>query len=418
MSETLAIPLDDLKLNGKNFKSKVGHRILQADVSRTTEGASTFTLGLLDPGMVLLDSNIFNARVTVQTGKFSWELAQLRMGGDQLSLTFESLAVAALRKRKNPRKVEPGVMAREQFARALVDEVKWLQFRGPKKPQDRTKIEMARGKVKGSDGDRGEDSWLALGRLAEEVNWTRFEVGNKIFFLPEKELFDDAADYVLRRSNPEVESIDFDWDTGKPVATISAVVNAHRWALPPGTPVQVPNLGPASGKWLVSDISGSMFNKQRTVTLRKPEPALPEPKGEDGDLDLEHSGATPGSSVGGEGRNGWMWPTTGRVSQEFGGDHYGIDIAAVLGTAIVAARDGVVTFAGSASGYGKAVYIDHGGGVICRYGHMSIIRCARGQHVDKGDRIADVGHEGNSTGDHLHFEYRPGDVPRNPREIL
>lgn len=419
MSEAVAIPLGDLLLEGKVFKSRISNRITSADISRTIEGASTLTIVLHDPEQVLLESKLLDKRVTTQIGEHSFELAQLRKSGDSLTAVFEDLAVGSMRRQKKARKVEAGVMTREQFAKTLVDEVRWLKFQGPKKPQDRTKVEMARGKTKEGGGEKGENTWEALQRLADEVNWVRFVVGKTVFFLPESDLIADPADYILKRGSPEVEKLDFDHDVGKPVGTVSATVHADKWTIPPGAPVQVPNLGPASGKYLVTEISGSLFSKDRQVTLRKPEPALAEPDAPSGAEDgYDDTSGVGGASVGGEGKDGWMWPTSGRVSQEFGGDHYGIDIAAPLGTAIVAAKAGTVVFAGSASGYGKAVYVDHGSGVICRYGHMSIIRCTRGERVEKGERIADVGHEGNSSGDHLHFEYRPGDVPRNPREIL
>lgn len=407
--------IDRLLLNGERFKTKIHQRITAADLNRTIEYASTLSVTVHDPRDELLESKQFDSRVTTQLDKRSFELVQLKKTGDSLTLTFEDLAVARMRDKKGARKVAPGTMTREQFARKLVDEIKWLKFRGPKGKQPKTKIAMARGKK--------ENTWKALERLAAEVGWARFVVDDRVFFLPEEELFDDPIDYVLRKNDPAVENIDFDYDVGKPVATITATVLARRWAVPPGSVVRVPNLGPASGKWLVTALSGSLLQTHRTVTLRKPEPALPEPKPpKQPDSDYEDTGGGGTAPAGGSGKGDWVWPCKGTVTSEYGsrssGFHYGIDIGAPMGTPIVAARDGVVIFAGAASGYGTAVYINHGGGVICRYGHMSVIRCTRGQSVSRGQRIADVGQEGNSTGPHLHFEYRPGDSPRNPREIL
>lgn len=423
MSEAVDVTLERVRLDAKRLRSRIDQKITAADVVRTMEGASTFTLVIRDPERQLLDSKLFNSRVTTQVDRFSFELAQVKKMGDDLTVVFEELAVAALRRKNKPRKVAAGTMTREQFARALVDEVKWIKFRGPSGKQPRTKVELARGKTKGGGGTRNENTWDALDRLAQEVNWTRFVVGDKLFFLPEKELMEGPVDFVLREGSPEVDNIDFDFDIGKPVATLTATVRADRWKVPPGACVRVPDLGPAEGRWLVTEVSGSLFSAFRTVSARRPEPSLPEPEPpEQPGSDYNDTGGQGGGSAGGKGKGDWVWPCKGTVSSEYGsrpgGFHYGIDIAAPLGTPIVAARNGVVIFAGSASGYGKAVYIDHGGGVICRYGHMSVIRCARGQSVNGGDRIADVGQEGNSTGPHLHFEYRPGDSPRNPREIL
>lgn len=415
--------IDRLLLDGKKFTSKVHNRIVAADNTQSIEGTGTLTLGLFDPDRVLLESKIFGARVTTQLDDFSFELVQLRKEADHLILTFEDLPVAVMRRHKKPKKVAPGTMTREQFARSLVREVKWLKFKGPSGKQPRTKIEMSRGKTKDGGAEKGENTWDCLLRLAQEVNWRRFVVGDKVFFLPEKELMEGPADYVLSESKPGVNWIDFDFDIGKPVSVITASVQADRWSVPPGTLIKVEDQGPASGRYLVSNVQHSLFQTHTTVTAKKPDPALPEP--DPPPMPDESYGEGPGSGsapTGKKGKGDWVWPAQGTVTSEFGprsgGTHYGIDIANALGTPIVAARNGVVIFAGAASGYGKAVYIDHGGGVICRYGHMRTIECSRGQSVKGGQRIAGMGAEGNSTGSHLHFEYRPGDSPRNPREIL
>jgi len=99
--------------------------------------------------------------------------------------------------------------------------------------------------------------------------------------------------------------------------------------------------------------------------------------------------------------------------------HTGLDLAANAGTPILAAADGKVAFAGPASGYGNLILIEHkinGSAVASGYAHMY----AEGSHVHTGDRvtagqrIADVGSAGNSTGPHLHFEIRPGGASSAP----
>ena len=92
-----------------------------------------------------------------------------------------------------------------------------------------------------------------------------------------------------------------------------------------------------------------------------------------------------------------IWPTQGYVSSpyglRFGGTefHQGIDIAAEMGTPIVAAADGVVTVAGWNGGYGNMVDVDHGSGVVTRYGHASAVAVTVGQQVRRGQVIAYVG---------------------------
>jgi murein DD-endopeptidase MepM/ murein hydrolase activator NlpD len=90
--------------------------------------------------------------------------------------------------------------------------------------------------------------------------------------------------------------------------------------------------------------------------------------------------------------------------------HWGIDLAAPLGTPEYAAMDGVVLEAGPASGFGLAVYIQHADGDVTVYGHMEKILVTAGQVVKAGDTIALLGSNGQSTGPHLHFEVHQGGI--------
>lgn len=84
--------------------------------------------------------------------------------------------------------------------------------------------------------------------------------------------------------------------------------------------------------------------------------------------------------------------------------HPGLDIDVPLGTPVHAVADGVVTYAGIRTGYGKVVEIDHGNGYMTRYAHNSKLLAHVGQRVHAGDVISDVGSTGRSTGPHVHFE--------------
>jgi murein DD-endopeptidase MepM/ murein hydrolase activator NlpD len=90
--------------------------------------------------------------------------------------------------------------------------------------------------------------------------------------------------------------------------------------------------------------------------------------------------------------------------------HWGIDLAAPMGTPEYAAMDGVVLEAGPASGFGLAVYIQHADGDVTVYGHMEKILVTAGQVVKAGDTIALLGANGQSTGPHLHFEVHQGGI--------
>jgi murein DD-endopeptidase MepM/ murein hydrolase activator NlpD len=121
----------------------------------------------------------------------------------------------------------------------------------------------------------------------------------------------------------------------------------------------------------------------------------------------------------------FVLPTQGRLTTCFctrwGTMHWGIDLAAPLGTPIVAAADGVVLRAGPASGYGNAVYIQDADGNVEIYGHMRYMYVEAGDVVSAGDTIAKVGSEGQSTGPHLHFEIHKGGMngkPTDPQDWL
>ena len=86
--------------------------------------------------------------------------------------------------------------------------------------------------------------------------------------------------------------------------------------------------------------------------------------------------------------------------------HHGTDYRGKRGTPILAAGAGTVVFAGHRGGYGRCVFIDHGGGVITRYAHMQKIEIKEGAVVVAGARIGQLGSSGRATGAHLHFEVR------------
>jgi murein DD-endopeptidase MepM/ murein hydrolase activator NlpD len=111
------------------------------------------------------------------------------------------------------------------------------------------------------------------------------------------------------------------------------------------------------------------------------------------------------------GGSGYVRPATGRTSSCFGArwgvTHYGVDIAAPIGTPIYAATTGVVQRAGAATGFGQAVYIRGDDGAVTVYGHVNRYFVAAGDRVSAGEQIAEVGNRGQSTGPHLHFEVHP-----------
>ena len=117
----------------------------------------------------------------------------------------------------------------------------------------------------------------------------------------------------------------------------------------------------------------------------------------------------------------FVWPIGGVVTDFFGsprgnsfGYHTGVDFAAPVGTFVGSAAPGVVVQAGPAGSFGLNVLVDHGGGVVTRYAHLSHIDVFLGKYVDAGSLIGFVGSTGYSTGAHLHFEIIMNGVPVDP----
>ena len=124
-----------------------------------------------------------------------------------------------------------------------------------------------------------------------------------------------------------------------------------------------------------------------------------------------------------------IWAHLGKINNEFGFRrnpfggrtyefHSGLDIDGERGDLVVAPAGGTVTKAGWQGGYGNMIEIDHGNGLITRYGHLSKIEVEVGDVLARGQLMALVGSTGRSTGPHLHYELRFNDKPINPRRFL
>jgi murein DD-endopeptidase MepM/ murein hydrolase activator NlpD len=112
----------------------------------------------------------------------------------------------------------------------------------------------------------------------------------------------------------------------------------------------------------------------------------------------------------------FVWPTSGRITQNFSWYHPGIDIANSETPAVLAADSGQVITIGWPNpwAYGNRVLIDHGGGVTTLYAHLQQIYVSAGQNISRGQAIGKMGSTGRSTGVHLHFEIRLNGVAQNP----
>jgi murein DD-endopeptidase MepM/ murein hydrolase activator NlpD len=98
--------------------------------------------------------------------------------------------------------------------------------------------------------------------------------------------------------------------------------------------------------------------------------------------------------------------------------HTGVDLVTPVGTPVVAAAGGVVSFSGMVPEYGNMIDVDHDNGLTSRYAHLSKRLVKAGDVVMKGQPIALSGNTGRTTGPHLHFEVREKGIPLNPGKFL
>ncbi|NNM70224.1 MAG: M23 family metallopeptidase [Gallionella sp.] len=120
-------------------------------------------------------------------------------------------------------------------------------------------------------------------------------------------------------------------------------------------------------------------------------------------------------------KSGWYSSNFGWRVDPFTGQsamHEGVDYVVPEGTPIYASAGGVVSYADKHPSYGNMVEIEHGNDIITRYAHASKLFVKVGQMVRRGDKIAEVGSTGRSTGNHLHFEVRYKGIAQNPVRFL
>jgi murein DD-endopeptidase MepM/ murein hydrolase activator NlpD len=98
--------------------------------------------------------------------------------------------------------------------------------------------------------------------------------------------------------------------------------------------------------------------------------------------------------------------------------HNGVDLSAPMNTPVYASAPGKVVYAGWHGTYGRMVEIDHGFGIVTRYGHLHKILVKKGQRISYRQKIALIGSSGRSTGPHLHYEIQYGTIPMDPMRFI
>jgi murein DD-endopeptidase MepM/ murein hydrolase activator NlpD len=121
------------------------------------------------------------------------------------------------------------------------------------------------------------------------------------------------------------------------------------------------------------------------------------------------------------GEKSWVTSSFGFRHSPFTGQrefHQGYDISAREGTPVLATADGVVIFASRKGLLGNTIIIDHGHGMVTRYGHCQKFLKKRGEKVKRWEPVALVGNTGRSTGPHVHYEVRLNGIPVNPTKYI
>jgi murein DD-endopeptidase MepM/ murein hydrolase activator NlpD len=123
-----------------------------------------------------------------------------------------------------------------------------------------------------------------------------------------------------------------------------------------------------------------------------------------------------------------IWPVQGWVTSGFGYRtspftgltqmHEGLDISNRVGTPVIASANGIISDIGNDIAHGKVVVIFHGFGMTSRYSHLSKVLVKVGQRVKRGDKIAEVGMTGKTTGPHLHYEVKLNGISVNPMRYI
>lgn len=278
---------------------------------------------------------------------------------------------------------------------------------------------------RGGAGHRNENSWACLQRLAQEVNWLCFVIGYTVYFISQPSLYTSRPIATINRETEGVIELDFSYDVGKLVSEATLTVHTKRWQVDPGAVVMLEKCGPANGRWLVEEITRSLYDDVATITLMKPTAALPEPA-------AQQVNSTTGKAkkriTGALGQGGpLMYPlaVVGKlIGFPYQGTHtlYGnwqsdnaVDISVPVGTAVYACfngtiGDGIGSLGSSDSNLQGLRVTVNGVQNSAFYQHLSRLSVAAGDKVKQGDLL---GFSGSANGvAHLHFALEFGVVDK------
>lgn len=268
------LTIADVILNGGPSPLEIINKVTQINIQRTIAGASILTVDATDPDRGLLNSPLLALAAVVVLDGLSFTLVEVDKTADNLSLIFEATVVNRLRRVSGALPAAANTTTRAHFAARLVASAPGAPIPFVSAPGGTPIRETL---ARGTSQDPKEDTWTALNRIASEVQWRCFEVGGTIYFGPDSWLMGQAPIATIQEFEGGIEFIDLDYDVNKPLTTATITANASLWAYPPGQVVKIVKLGPGSGAWLISNVARTMYQDQTTVTVTKPQAALPEP---------------------------------------------------------------------------------------------------------------------------------------------
>lgn len=185
---------------------------------------------------------------------------------------------------------------------------------------------------RGQTGSK-ENSWEAMRRLADEVNWALWIDGDTVHYAPEDWLRARAAKWTIAEGAAGLDGIGYTIDHGRVKDELRATVHADRWQVRIGDAAVVDGEGPADGKWLVTGIRRSLYAAEAELTLRRASKALPEPAPQTTTTtDAPDTGSgggtgTPAAQL----RARIVQVAQDQVGHGYGGEHYGAGGAAWCG---------------------------------------------------------------------------------------
>lgn len=287
-------------------------------------------------------------------------------------------------------------------------------------------------------GPKGENTWQAGNRLAEQVRWRFFVVQNTdsayVYFVADRDLISAKAVMTIDEDSEGINQIDFDYDIGKDTNEATITCRADRWFADPGEVVVLKStMGPAKGRWLVSTIARPLFDTETTITIRRAQVPKKEPAP---DLASSTKNTTP-IMTGGVTKvgDGLVYPlpihgtdlggVAAHMARPFGNwmSDNAVDIGCPKGTHVLAVEDGIITkLTGSYDGTGQAnpngfnVYLKGDSGRVWFYTHME--KRVLGPVMRVGARFTagqQIGWSGAANGVfHLHIAVDKGD----PEKLL